>query len=84
MPIFDRFNLLFTALFAPSLQKDHPSLAASTALARLFDFSKDDLSDLVRRVFPADDLKTPVLLEQIENLRRQPFCYGAYQTYTLL
>lgn len=82
--IFDRFNLLFTALFAPSLQKDHPSLAASTALARLFDFSKDDLSDLVRRVFPADDLKTPVLLEQIENLRRQPFCYGAYQTYTLL
>lgn len=82
--ILDRFNLLFTTLFAPSLQKAHPSLAASTALARLFELPKEELPDLAHRAFPADVLKTPVLLEQIDNLRRQPFCYGAYQTYTLL
>jgi tetratricopeptide (TPR) repeat protein len=82
--ILDRFNLLFTTLFAPSLQKAHPSLAASTALARLFELSKEELLALVHRAFPADVLKSPVLLEQIDNLRRQPFCYGAYQTYTLL
>lgn len=82
--ILDRFNLLFTTLFAPSLQKAHPSLAASTALARLFELPKEELSDLVHRAFPADVLNTPALLAQIDNLRRQPFCYGAYQTYTLL
>jgi hypothetical protein len=82
--ILDRFNLLFTTIFAPSLQKAHPSLAASTALARLVELPKEELPDLVHRAFPADVLKTPGLLEQIDNLRRQPFCYGAYQTYTLL
>lgn len=82
--ILDRFNLLFTTLFAPSLHKAHPSLAASTALARLFELPKEELPDLVHRAFPAEVLKTPVLLEQIDNLRQQPFCYGAYQTYTLL
>lgn len=82
--ILDRFNLLFTTLFASSLQNAHPSLAASTALARLFELPKDELSDLVHRAFPANVLKTSDLLEEIDNLRRQPFCYGAYQTYTLL
>ncbi len=82
--ILDRFNLLFTTLFAPSLKNGSPSLAASTALAKLFELSDKELSDLVHRAFPADVPKTAVLLEQIDNLRRQPFCYGAYQTYTLL
>jgi len=82
--ILDRFNLLFTTLFAPGLEKAHPSLAASTALARLFELPKDELPNLVHRAFPADVPKTAVLLEQLDNLRRQPFCYGAYQTYTLL
>jgi tetratricopeptide (TPR) repeat protein len=82
--ILDRFNLLFTALFAPSLQKSHPSLAASTALARLYELPKEDLLDLVQRAFPTEVPKTPAFLEQIDKLRRQPFCYGAYQTYTLL
>jgi tetratricopeptide (TPR) repeat protein len=82
--ILDRFNLLFTTLFAPSLQTAHPSLAASTTLARLFELPKDQLLNLVHLAFPDDVQKTTVLLEQIDNLRRQPFCYGAYQTYTLL
>lgn len=82
--IIDRFNLLFTTLFVPSLQKAHPSLAASTALASLIELPKEELPDLVHRAFPTEVLKTSVLLEQIDNLRRQPFCYGAYQTYTLL
>jgi len=82
--IIDRFNVLFTTLFAPNLQDVHPSLAASTALARLFELPKDELFELVHRAFPADVPMTPHLLEQIDNLRRQPFCYGGYQTYTLL
>ncbi|WP_423680481.1 tetratricopeptide repeat protein [Undibacterium sp. WLHG33] len=82
--ILDRFNLLFTTLFAPGLQKAHPSLAASIALAKLFELPKEELSDLVHSAFPADVLNTSAVLEQIDNLRRQPFCYGAYQTYTLL
>ncbi|KVK90334.1 hypothetical protein [Burkholderia cepacia] len=82
--ILDRFNLLLTTLFAPSLQKAHPSLAASTALAKLFELPKEELADLVQRAFPVDVPKSPVLLEQIDNLRQQPFCYGTYQTYTLL
>lgn len=82
--IIDRFNLLLTTLFAPKLQKVHPSLAASTALAKLFELPEAELADLVHRAFPADASNSPVLLKQIDNLRQQPFCYGAYQTYTLL
>ncbi|MGZ5198775.1 MAG: tetratricopeptide repeat protein [Telluria sp.] len=82
--ILDRFNVIFTALLAPELKKAHPSLAASTALAKLCELSKDELSDLVGSAFPADVPKTASLVDQIDNLRRQPFCYGAYQAYTLL
>lgn len=82
--ILDRFNLLFTSLFAPGLHKAHPSQAASTALARLFELPKQELPDLLLRAFPPDVQRTPALLSQLDNLRRQPFCYGAYQTYTLL
>jgi tetratricopeptide (TPR) repeat protein len=82
--ILDRFNLLFTTLFAPLLQEAHPSQAASAALARLFELPEEKLSELIQRIFSADAQSGAVLLKQIDNLRRQPFCYGAYQTYTLL
>lgn len=82
--ILDRFNLLFTNLLAPALRTAHPSQAASTALAQLIDLPRDEFAELLNRAFPADAQRTSVLLEQMDNLRRQPFCYGAYQTYTLL
>jgi hypothetical protein len=82
--IFDRFNLLFTNLLAPALRTAHPSKAASTALAQLFDLPRDEFVELLNRAFPADVQRTSELLAQMDNLRRQPFCYGAYQTYTLL
>lgn len=82
--ILDRFNILFTALFAPELHTAHPSQAASITLAKLFALPKEELADLLVRAFPADVQQTPALLAQMDNLRRQPFCYGAYQTYTLL
>lgn len=82
--IYDRFNLLFTNLLAPALSTAHPSLAASTALAQLFDLPRDEFAELLNHAFPADVQRTSVLLAQMDNLRRQPFCYGAYQTYTLL
>lgn len=82
--ILDRFNLLFTTLFAPSLHQAHPSQAASTALARLFELPKEELPDLLLRAFPPGVQVTQELLSQMDTLRRQPFCYGAYHTYTLL
>lgn len=82
--ILDRFNLLFTTLFAPVLHVAHPSQAASTALARLFELPKEELPDILLRAVPPGVQVTPALLSQMDNLRRQPFCYGAYQTYTLL
>ncbi len=82
--ILDRFNLLFTTLFAAGLQNSGPAQAASTALARLFELPQEELLDLFRRAFPVDIQQPPSLLAQMDNLRRQPFCYGAYQTYTLL
>ena len=82
--ILDRFNLLFTNLFALALRTAHPSQAASTALAQLFEFPIDKLAELLDRAFPVDVERTPKLLSDMDNLRRQPFCYGAYQTYTLL
>lgn len=82
--ILDRFNLLFTNLFAPLLRTAHPSQAASTALAQLYELPIDKLAELLDRAFPADVERTPKLLSDMDNLRRQPFCYGAYQTYTLL
>lgn len=82
--ILDRFNLLFTTLFAPGLQNAHPAQAASTALARLFELPLEELPNLLHRAFPTEIQQTPALLAQMDKLRRQPFCYGAYQTYTLL
>lgn len=68
--ILDRFNLLFTTLFAPSLRSTHPSRAVSTALARLFEFPKEELPDLLHRVFPSGALPTPaaVLLRRLPDL----------------
>jgi hypothetical protein len=82
--ILDRFNVLFNTLFAPGLQNAHPAQAASTALAKLFELPQEELQDLLHLAFPAEIQQTPALLAQMDNLRRQPFCYGAYQTYTLL
>jgi tetratricopeptide (TPR) repeat protein len=82
--IFDRFNLLFMTLFAPRLREGHASQAVSFALAKLHELTADDLSDVVKRAFPGATQDAVGLLTQIDNLRRQPFCYGAYQTYCLL
>lgn len=82
--ILDRFNLVFTSLFAPGLRDVHPSQAASTALAKLVELPVEELSALLLRAFPAGTTISPDLLTQMDNLRQQPFCYGAYQTYTLL
>ena len=61
-----------------------PAQAASSALARLVDYPTESLNDLVLRALP-DQVDTSINeLQQLDNLRRQPFCYGAYQTYTLL
>jgi hypothetical protein len=45
--------------------------------------SDDDLQARLNATFPADH---PILqaVSQLNVLRRQPYCYGAYQTYTLL
>lgn len=82
--ILDRFNLLFTTLFAPGLHKASAALAASSALAKLVELPKEALPDLLLRAFPPDFDTSPFVLSQLDNLRRQPFCYGAYQIYTLL
>lgn len=82
--ILDRFNLLLTTLFAPGLREAHPSSAMSTALAKLVDLPSEELPALLLRAFPSGTQISHELLSQIDNLRRQPFCYGAYQTYTLL
>lgn len=82
--ILDRFNLVFTSLFAPGLRDVHPSQAASTALAKLVELPVEELSASLLRAFPAGTTISPDLLTQMDNLRQQPFCYGAYQTYTLL
>ncbi len=82
--ILDRFNVMFTFLFAPGLKFAHPSQAAAVALATLYELSNDELADLVTRAFPPDVQRTAALVAQMDNLRRQPFCYGAYHTYTLL
>lgn len=82
--ILDRFNVLLTALFAPGLGESTPARAAGTALAKLVDLPKEALQNLLNRAFPGALEKEPMFLEQMDNLRRQPFCYGAYQTYTLL
>lgn len=82
--ILDRFNLLLTTLFAPGLREAHPSHAMSMALAKLVDLPGEELPDLLLRAFPPGTQISHELLSQIDNLRQQPFCYGAYQTYTLL
>lgn len=82
--IIDRFNLLFTTLFAPALRDIHPSLAASKALATLAELSEEALPALLRPAFPPETELSAGLLSQMDTVRRQPFCYGAYQTYTLL
>jgi tetratricopeptide (TPR) repeat protein len=81
--IIDRFNLMFTSLFAPALRDMRPAAAVSHALASLIDMSDDDLQARLNATFPADH---PILqaVSQLNVLRRQPYCYGAYQTYTLL
>ncbi|PYE78464.1 hypothetical protein DFQ15_107114 [Xylophilus ampelinus] len=82
--ILDRFNLLYTTLFAPELREAHPSQAASTALAKLVELSAKELKVLVHQAFPPETQISDDLLSQMDNLRRQPFCYGACSTYTLL
>ncbi|MBB4132482.1 tetratricopeptide repeat protein [Xanthomonas sp. 3075] len=82
--IMDRFNLLFTSLFAPGLRDVHPSQAASTALAKLVDLPVQELAALLLRALPTGTQLSPGLVLQMDTLRQQPFCYGAYQVYTLL
>jgi tetratricopeptide (TPR) repeat protein len=82
--IIDRYNLLFTTLFAPGLRDAHASHAMSTALANLVNLPVEELPALLLRAFPSGTPISHELLSEIDNLRRQPFCYGAYQTYTLL
>lgn len=82
--ILDRFNLVFTTLLALGLDGVTTAQAVSTALAKLFELPAEELSDLLRRALPAKVELPSVALSQIDIMRRQPFCYGAYQTYTLL
>ncbi|MDN3578272.1 tetratricopeptide repeat protein [Chitinimonas viridis] len=82
--VLDRFNLLLTTLFAPGLREAHPSCAISTALSKLVNLPSEELPALLLRAFPSGTQISHSLLSQIDNLRQQPFCYGAYQTYTLL
>lgn len=82
--ILDRFNLIFTALLAPGLCGVTPASAASTALARLFELPIEELIDLLSKMPAASVGLTAQGRSQIDLMRRQPFCYGAYQTFTLL
>lgn len=81
--IMDRFNLMFTALFAPALRNMRPAAAASHALATLIEMSDDELTAHLSSAFPEDHGLLQAA-KQLNVLRRQPYCYGAYQTYTLL
>lgn len=81
--IIDRFNIMFTALFAPALREMRPAEAASRALARLIDLADEDLAALLSRVMPGDEV-TQQAIQHLSNVRRQAYCYGAYETYTLL
>lgn len=81
--IMDRFNLVFTALFAPALRDMRPAAAASHALASLIEMSDDEFTAYLSSAFP-EDHRLLQAAKQLNVLRRQPYCYGAYQTYTLL
>lgn len=82
--ILDRFNLVFTTLLAPRLVGVTGSQAVSTALAMLHEMPSGELAELLLRSLPAGVELSAAALGQIDVMRRQPFCYGAYQTYTLL
>lgn len=82
--IVDRFNLMFTTLFAPALREMRPAAAACTALAKLIEMADEDLPALLSRALPVDDVALQASVNQLNLIRRQPYCYGAYQTYTLL
>lgn len=82
--ILDRFNLLFTTLFASGLQHMYPAQAASSALARLVDYPPEALPDLLSQSLPGRVGPTAAELQQVDKLLRQPFCYGTYQVYTLM
>lgn len=81
--IIDRVAIMFTALFAPALREMRPAEATSRALARLIDLADEDLPALLSRVLPGDEAIQRAV-PHMNNVRRQAYCYGAYQTYTLL
>jgi len=81
--IIDRVNIMFTALFAPALREMRPAEAAGRALARLIDLADEDLPGLLSRVLPGDEAIQRAV-HHLNSVRRQAYCYGAYQTYTLL
>jgi tetratricopeptide (TPR) repeat protein len=82
--ILDRFNLVFTTLLAPRLDGVTVSQAVSRALALLHEMPSGELTELLFRSLPAGVELSAAALSQIDVMRRQPLCYGAYQTYTLL
>lgn len=48
------------------------------------DFVLDDIDDALQEATLASFDARACAYLAADNLRRQPFCYGAYQTYTLL
>lgn len=82
--ILDRFNLVFTTLLAPRLDGMTASQAVSTVLAVLHEMPSGELTELLLRSLPDGVELSAAALNQIDVMRRQPFCYGVYQTYTLL
>ncbi len=81
--IIDRFNILLSMLFAQELNKLPITAAFSSALAKLHMMRIQDLDVLIKLTNSYMEEFTDSLTT-IDNLRKQPFCYGAYQLYTLL
>lgn len=86
----DRFDYLLSTRFAIELKSGCDlARAFSIALAAIVDMPASEAMDLFDHL-PDPDLRvqmnpgTSAEAQRVANLRRQPFCYGAYQVYTLV
>lgn len=88
-PTIDKFDYLLSVQFALELRANPDSSAAfSKAIATLVDMTAEQAMSLFRHIPDATlrDETTPHSAQQIEQLmqmKSDPFCYGAYQLYTL-
>lgn len=81
--IIDRFNMLLSAILAKKIHAETASRAASYSLALLASMTREALAELQAATL-AHEIVEPSLLDRLDNLRNQAYCYGAYQLYTLL